>query len=176
MFFLGARWAVRKLEGFVYPKVTRASGSNHAYDKAKYHSETIEELGLPPHNASLLDVFFLSWLIKRGLTSGEFESAHSRELKRYRKDQLSIQDFYYERCDGCLVSDMLNDEGNAFATAYFDFQHGNYLADYEKHLQKDLPSAFHVTYTQENERRFHAVIDARYAQWKQHGVAVGGVK
>src|SRR5262245_61800949 len=100
------------------PCRTKSSRSNHAYDKAKYHHETVDELGLPPRAACLLDVFFLSWLITRGLTSSEFERDHSRELKRYRNGQLSIQDFYYQRCDACLVSDMLSDEGNAFTTAY----------------------------------------------------------
>ena len=57
---------------------------------------------------------------------------------------------------------MLSDEGNAFAMAYFDFDKGRYLKDYQKYLQKNLPSQFHVPYTQENEKLMHQVIDRRY--------------
>lgn len=165
-FFLVSRWAISKLERAMSPKRSQGHRSNHAYDKAKYHDGTVEELGLPERSASLLDVFFLSWVIHRGLTSSEFEHKYRRALRGFRRGELSIQDFYYQNCDACLVSDMLNDEGNAFAMAYFDFQHGDYLNDYTQTLAQNLPSSFHVDYTPENEGRMHAVIDARHAEWK----------
>lgn len=146
-----------------------SSASNHAYDKAKYHYETIEEFGLPAEHACNPATFFLSWLIKNRLMSRRFERDGQSELALYLAGRMPINTLYYQRCDGCLMSDMLNDEGNAFAISYFDFQRGQYLQDYKTHLQKDLQSEFHVEYTPENERLIHTVIDKRYGEWKEHG-------
>lgn len=63
---------------------------------------------------------------------------------------------------------MLSDEGNAFAQSYFGFDRGDSLADYARALQRDLPSQYHVPFTEENYQAIRAVIDARYAAWKQH--------
>jgi hypothetical protein len=68
--------------------------------------------------------------------------------------------------DRCLVDDMLSEEGNAFAQHYFAFDKGNYLADYAKTLQRDLPSEFHVSYSDDNYRLLAAVIDRRYSEWR----------
>jgi hypothetical protein len=72
----------------------------------------------------------------------------------------------YEWWDNCLVSDMLSTEGDAFARAYFDFDHGQYLADYARVLQRRLPSEFHVLFTDENYKTIGAVIDRRFAAWR----------
>lgn len=105
-------------------------------------------------------------MIKRNLTSATFERRARRQLRLYKAGKMPIQTLYFEQ-DSCLISDMLNDEGNAFAMAYFEFPHGQYTHDYVQHLQKDLPSEFHVEYTPENERLFHDVIDKRYKEWKE---------
>lgn len=73
----------------------------------------------------------------------------------------------YELWDCCLVSDMLSDRGNTFARAYFDFESGAYLKDYAKHLQKELPSEFHVPYTAANEEAIHHVISKRFEAWSK---------
>ena len=83
---LATRAAFQMLErrGSRHRQRPKLESSNHAYDKAKYHDESCDEFGLPARNASLLDVFFFSWLIQRGLTSTDFELLHSRFLERYR--------------------------------------------------------------------------------------------
>lgn len=141
-----------------------AQSSNHVYDKAKYHHESIEEFGLPLDHACNHTTFFLSWLVKSNLTSDLFESGENNPVHQYRQGKMSINDLYaYWDC--CLSSDMLNDAGNAFARDYFDFHNGHYLYDYEKYLLRDLPSTFHVPYTEENEKIIHAVFDKRYKDW-----------
>lgn len=169
LLFLGMRWTAEKLWPMTRPA---PSVSHHAYDKAKYHSETIEEFGLPDERAGHLGTFFLSWLIKRNLISPTFQRRARRQLAKYQAGKMSIQRLYFEQ-DSCLVSDMLSDEGNSFAMAYFDLLHGQYIHDYVLHLQKDLPSEFHVEYTPENERAMHDVIDRRYSEWQQRGSAPG---
>lgn len=155
-FFLGFQLLVARFE----PKRRAISStSNHAYYKSKYQHEIIEGFGLPDEHACHLAAFFLSWIINKRLTSLWFESSGRRELALYRAGKMSIRALYYQRCDGCLVSDMLSDEGNAFTKAYFDLLRGKYLHDYKEHLQKGLPSEFRVEYTPEDKHLIHGVID-----------------
>ena len=135
------------------------------YDKAKYHDETIDELGLPEEHAANHTAFFLRWLIEHSLVSAFFESESAQILSAFRAGQASIH-AVYDWWDRCLIDDMLSDEGNAFAQAYFDFERGEYLKDYARVLQRDLPSEFHVPYTEANYQTLRAVIDSRYAAWK----------
>lgn len=143
--------------------------STHVYDKAKYHDETIQGHGLPEEHAYHHTTFFLSWLVKSRLMSAFFETEGAEPLGQYRAGKVSVNELY-EWWDTCLISDMLSDEGNAFAMYYFDFDAGLYLSDYSKHLQKALPTEFHVVYTSEHERLLHQVIDSRYEEWKKSQV------
>lgn len=136
----------------------------YAYDKAKYHDETIQTLGLPEEHAYNHTTFFMAWLVKNHLMSEEFEN--DGPVNDYRHEKITINKLY-EWWDCCLISDMLSLEGNAFAQAYFDFNKGSYLKDYHERLQKNLPSEFHVPYTAENEATIHAVIDQRFKEWKE---------
>ena len=61
---------------------------------------------------------------------------------------------------------MLSDEGNAFAMYYFDFDRGRYMQDYTSALQGNLPSEYHIKYSEENYQKLRTVIDDRYAEWK----------
>jgi hypothetical protein len=136
----------------------------HVYDKAKYHSQSVHEHGLPEEHAYNHTTFFMSWLIKNGLMSSWFEEEAKAELQQFRNGTLTVNKLY-EYWDGCFISDMLSNDGNAFARAYFDFENGKYLADYCKCLQKALPSEFHVPYTEANEALIHNVISQRYQEW-----------
>src|SRR6188474_3048487 len=119
------------------------------YDKAKYHAETIEEFGLPEEHAANHTVFFLRWLIERRLMSALFETDGADIVRAFRAGDASIHALY-DWWDRCLINDMLSDEGNAFAQRYFDFERGSYLKDYARTLQRDLPSEFHVPFTEQN--------------------------
>lgn len=139
-------------------------GNPHVYDKAKYHHESIEELGLPDEHASNHAVPMLRWLIENQLMSDFFVTECATELSRFRKGKMSIHELY-GRWDHCLISDMLSERGNAFAMHYFDFEKGAYLKDYCATLQGILPSEFHVVYSDENYRRLEPLMDAAYAHW-----------
>jgi hypothetical protein len=136
----------------------------HVYDKAKYHYETIEKLGLPEEHASNHTVPMLRWLIENELMSEFFISECSDELDRLRAGDLSIHDIY-GWWDRCLISDMLTDKGNAFALHYFDFEKGAYLKDYCATLQGSLPSEFHVSYSDENYLKLKPLMDAAFSRW-----------
>jgi hypothetical protein len=135
------------------------------YDKAKYHDDTIQELGLPEEHAANHTVFFLRWLVEHSLMSELFETEGTQVLAAFRAGEASIHRLY-EWWDNCLIDDMLSDEGNAFAQAYFDFERGQYLKDYARVLQRTLPSEFHVPYSEENYQAIRVVIDRRYEEWR----------
>ncbi len=138
--------------------------NTHVYDKAKYHLETIEEAGLPESHASNHIVPMLRWLIDNNLM-GEFFLSEGREpLARYRAGEISIHELF-EWWDTCLIGDMLSERGNAFAMAYFDYDKGKYIHDYSSTLQGDLPSEFHIPYSEAGYAKLRDVIDSRYAQW-----------
>jgi uncharacterized membrane protein len=139
--------------------------SPHAYDKAKYHYETVEGYGLSRDHASNHTVFFLRWLIEHDLLDQSFADESASILEQFRAGTATIHDVY-KWSDCCLINDMLSEEGNKFAMHYFDFDVGKYLQDYAKTLQGELPSELHVPYTEENYQRMKPVIDRRYREWK----------
>jgi hypothetical protein len=143
-----------------------------SYDKAKYHYETVQEEGLPEEHAANHTVYFLRWLIERDLTSEFFRNDGKEPLERFRKGECTIHEVY-GWWDEVLAGDMLSDEGNSFAMAYFDFDKGKYMEDYEETLLGDFESTWHIPFTEENYRKFKAVIDRRYVEWKQNPAAFG---
>jgi hypothetical protein len=137
----------------------------HVYDKATYHDDTVEELGLPHEHAENHTVFFLRWLIEHSLMSEGFEREGADILQQFREGSVPIHEVY-RWCDGCLMDDMLSADGNAFARFYFDVERGQYLTDYARVLQRGLPTQFHVEYTEANYRTLAPVVDERYATWR----------
>lgn len=139
--------------------------SPHVYDKAKYHFDSIEEHGLSEEHAANHTVFFLRWLIENDLMSKEFVEESRDLLEKFRAGRATIHDVY-EWWDCCLIDDMLSDEGNQFAMHYFDFDTGKYLEDYTGALQGELPTEFHIQYSEVNYQRMKQLIDQRYKAWK----------
>ena len=140
--------------------------STYVYDKAKYHDASIQKFGLPDEHACNHTIYFLRWLIEHDLMSDMFNRDGQDTLARFRSGECSIHELY-EWWDRCLLSDMLSDEGNAFASHYFDFNRGVYLKDYCAALQGDLPTELHVPYGDESYRKLATVIDSRFREWKR---------
>ena len=136
------------------------------YDKGKYHDETVMEGNLPEERASVHTAFFLGWLIESNLCSDEFNSESDELIAQYKnRSKTAVQ--VYEWWDRCLIDDMLSEEGNAFASEYFDLEKGQYLSDYKELLVKDLPSEFHVPYTWESQEVMSQRISYRHQKWKR---------
>lgn len=138
---------------------------SYVYDKAKYHDESVSAAGLPDNHSCNHTVPILRWLIENNLVSDIFLTEGKDALEKYRLGDLSIQGLY-DWWDRCLISDMLSDEGNEFAMKYFDFERGKYIGDYKAALQGDLPTEFHIQYTENNYQQLRAIIDRRYLEWK----------
>jgi len=138
------------------------------YDKAEYHTDGDYPPGLPQEQAFVHTAMYLGWIVDNGLYSEEFaEEPQDAELITQFQRRETKPTALYSAWDGCLTSDMLNDEGNAFSQDYFDFDKGRYLSDYEELLAADLPSLYHVSETWENYHTLAAHVSKRYTEWKQ---------
>ncbi len=66
-----------------------------------------------------------------------------------------------------LVDDMLSDAGNAFSIAYFDFERGRYIWDYQEAFSVGGGNEFFgVLDNWENYHKIRAFIDRAYQTWK----------
>jgi hypothetical protein len=137
------------------------------YDKAQYHLETIENLGLPDIHAYIHTGFYLGWLIENNLLDGEFFSDIQDEITQFKNGTMTATELF--RClNGVLDNAMLNLLGNRFSEFYFHFEYGRYLHDYNSTLAKNLPSEFHIEDTPENYRTACEFISRRYTEWKKN--------
>nr|MDT0522529.1 hypothetical protein [Streptomyces sp. DSM 41633] len=145
----------------------RESTGPRVYDKAKYHDDgLIDEYGFDPDAAveqsRVPTAFFYGWLAKQG-----FLNVDPHDLADYlARRETAVQ--LYEDFAECLIDWMLTDEGNAFARHYFHWHTDGFFEDLTATLAADLPSEFHIIYTFEGQDRIDAVIDQRYAQWRNN--------
>jgi PII-like signaling protein len=132
------------------------------YDKAEYHYDGDFPKGLARKQAFVHTGMFVGWLIEHDMIAKDF----LEEAQKFKAREISGAQVY-KAWDGCLNSDMLVEEGRRFASDYFDFEHGQFLDDYEALLVKDLPSLYHVADTWENYNLIKTKIDERYEAWKR---------
>jgi hypothetical protein len=139
------------------------SADPHVYDKAKYHYGSDCPTSLPEEKSFVPTGMFFGWLTEHNMIKEEFDPNTADFMaRRITGPKL------YEAGDGCLIDEMLTDDGNRFTKDYFDLEHGKYLADYQELLTKSLPSPYHVADTWENYDVIKKRIDERYATWKKH--------
>jgi hypothetical protein len=106
---------------------------------------------------------FVSWLIHNNLWGSHPGTDWSDSVSLVRKRSMSGRTFFLERCDGKLMSEMLTEEGAAFAEAYYL---KSYLKDFQRVLgQEDKPD-FVVEDTWENFDSLANVINGRHEKWK----------
>lgn len=137
------------------------------YDDASWHygADNFPK-ELPQSSGATHTGMFVAWAMLSGL-AGEVPTEESGELiQQLQRRALTPAQFFLEACDGKFTDDDLNDEGNAFAAAYFDFEHGEYLQDYEEALAADVATLYHVPDTWESYDRLKAVLDRRFKEWR----------
>jgi hypothetical protein len=139
------------------------------FDKAKWHFEGDFPSDLSTDQAFVHTGMFVGWIIDAELYNEDFADDFENEIRRFKSRKLTGPGVY-RSADGVFAEDMLSKEGLAFAQAYFDFDKGRYLEDYEKMLVAGLPSMYHVQDSWDNYDRLKPQIDKRFAAWKKkHG-------
>jgi hypothetical protein len=136
------------------------------FDKAKWHYEGEFPGYLDEERAFVHTGMFLGWIIDNKLYSEDFADDFRDEIRSFKSRKMTGSDVY-SAADGVFAEEMVNPEGRAFAVAYFDFDKGQYLKDYEKLLSAKLPSMYHVKDTWENYDRLKLQIDKRFAAWRR---------
>lgn len=135
------------------------------YDDASWHSDGDFPEDLPPEAGATHAGMFLAWSLLQGLVGDDHAADFPGELEQLRKREVTPGK-YLMILDGKFTDEELNDEGNAFASSYFDFEKGLYLADYESIFGDELPTLYHVPDTWENFDRLKPVVDKRYREWQ----------
>lgn len=133
------------------------------YDDASWHYGGDFPKGLPPEAGATHIGMFLGWAILRGLV-GELHREESVEsLRKMRAREMTGRDFLLQECDEKFTDEDLNEEGNAFAAAYYS---SKYLDDYFDALP-EVGNAYDVADTWDNFDTIAAILDDRFAEWKR---------
>ncbi|MBT3292265.1 MAG: hypothetical protein HN849_32865 [Victivallales bacterium] len=135
------------------------------YDDASWHYGGDFPRDLPDGAGATHTGMFLAWCLFNGL-AGEDLAEEPEEIERLENRTVTPGRFFLEMCDGKFVDEDVNEEGQAFVEAYFDFEKGDYLSEYEGLLAVDLPTTYHAPDTWENYDRLAPVIERRYTAWK----------
>lgn len=97
------------------------------YDDASWHyggefpSESPQELG-----GTHIGIF-LRWCFMKGW-AGELHATEEKDdVEAVIRGEMSGTDFLFKYCDGKFTNEDLTDDGNAFASSYYD---SSYLGDY----------------------------------------------
>jgi hypothetical protein len=136
------------------------------YDDASWHYGGDFPGDLPNAAGATHTGMFVAWALLTGLAGDIFISDFQNELSKLRSRSLTPGRFFLNACDGKFSEEDLNEVGNSFAQAYFDFETGKYVADYDATLGGDLPTLYHVQDTWENFDRLKPLLDQRFAEWR----------
>jgi hypothetical protein len=138
------------------------------YDKAKYHYEGIFPEDLDIGHAYTHTGMYLGWLIDNNLVSEEFINESIDSINEFKARKMTPIEIY-EEWDGCLVDDMLNEEGNNFSAYYYTKTDSLYIDDYLNVLIPDeMPSIYNLNFTWESYDKICKVINIRYEKWKEY--------
>jgi hypothetical protein len=142
------------------------------YDKAKWHYEGDFPEGLDDKQGFVHTGMYLGWIIENHLYSKEFKEAAANEIIKFKQKKMTGTEIYMN-WDGVFVSDMLNEEGNAFTKAYFDFKDGVYLDDYEE-VFPHVKSLYEVKDTWGNYETLKPKLNERFNSWKHKKTTTKG--
>ncbi|MGQ0800181.1 MAG: tetratricopeptide repeat protein [Pseudomarimonas sp.] len=115
---------------------------------------------------------YLAWaVLNRLVPESKWEgSTWDVALNEVRERRKTGGEFLSDQCDCKLMSDDLNEEGNAFTLSYYGRQ---FVADYEAVFAQQIPDTGHPTDdlccvpdTWENFDLLRPLLDRRFAEWK----------
>lgn len=142
------------------------------YDDASWHYGGDFPADLSPDAGATHIGMFVAWCMLNGLAGELHTGQSSEELDALRDRTITPGQFLINVCDGKFWDQDLNNEGNAFAKAYYeaaDDNHGlaRYLDDYEATFQEAKPTLYHVKDLWTNYERIAGVLEVRYREWKE---------
>jgi hypothetical protein len=136
------------------------------YDDASWHYGGDFPSDLPDEAGATHAGMFVAWAMLSGLAGELHLEEHPDGIEALRARSVTPGAFFLKYCDGKFTNEDVSDEGNAFAAAYFDFESGDYLSDYEDVLASELPTLYHVPDTWHCYDKLRPTLDARFEQWR----------
>jgi hypothetical protein len=110
---------------------------------------------------------FAAWCMLSGL-AGELHLIElDDDLQRLRQRQITPGAWFIAACDGKLVDEDLNHEGNSFAESYYNDAEPNYLSDLAKAIGDRLPSLYHLPDTWNIHDQLGPMLKFRFEAWKR---------
>ena len=130
------------------------------YDDASWHFEADDFPQDLPEEASGVHIgMYFAWLINKDFLSEEYIEDGEEEIVDVKNRNITGTNALFF-CDGKLVDDLLNDEGNAFTHAYYN---SHYFEDYDNLFEEY--ETYRVEDTWANYDRLAPIIDKVYNQW-----------
>ena len=142
------------------------------YDDASWHYGGDFPVDLPDEAGATHAGMFVAWALLTGLAGNIHITDYPGDIAQLQDRSTTPGAFFLSACDGKFTNEDLSEEGNAFAASYFNFESGDYLADYERTLGQGLPagpnSLYYVADTWDNFDKLKPLLDQRLADWRAH--------
>ena len=147
------------------------------YDDMTWHTEGDFPAGISPSAAAIHIGIFTIWAWKHGLGGDSFSEFADEISDILGKKELPPSEISIKFCDGKLTDEDLNEEGNEFASWYYEDDKTGYGDDYKKLLAGNLPSFYHVSDDWNSYAKMENRLNEVYKKWKIKfisGVQEGG--
>ncbi|MDH5828927.1 hypothetical protein QFW80_00110 [Luteimonas sp. M1R5S18] len=140
------------------------------YDDASWHYGGEFPSDLPDEAGATHTGMYVAWALLSGLAGDIHIIDYPEDIQRLQERSVTPGAFFLSACDGKFTNEDLTDEGNAFTSWYFDFEKGQYLADYEATFGQSLPegpnSLYYVTDSWDSFDKLRPVLDMRLLEWR----------
>lgn len=103
------------------------------YDDASWHTGGDFPPDSPDEYGGTHIALFMKWCFQKGWAGSIHLDEAPEDTQKVIQGSMPATDFFFTYCDGKLTDEDLNDQGNAFAAAYYG-DRGFYLTDYEAHF------------------------------------------
>ena len=137
-------------------------------DRADWHYGGNYPKGLPPENAGTHIGIYLAWVIHRQLGSKQLVKLGAETYQKVLRREATGRDLLLAELDEKFFPQLLNSEGGAFTSAYYETN--DFLNDYDLVLGGELESLYHVQDTWENYDKMAVRLDERLAAWRSERV------
>jgi hypothetical protein len=135
------------------------------YDDASWHYGGDFPKKLPEEAAATHIGMFVSWCMLNGLAGELFTEECPEDLEALKTGEMNPGEWFINNCDEKFTDEDLNELGNEFAAAYFDFDNGEYLNDYESLVAANFESLYFVPDSWETYNKLEPTITNRYQKW-----------
>lgn len=135
------------------------------YDDVSWHVGGKFPPELNEKHASTHIGMFLGWVIKHGLAGDLLEEIAADGLNKVVSGEITGAEFLLKYCDGKLTNEDINEEGNKFASEYYE--KNIFISDYNELFGENVDTLYHVEDSVQNASILEKLINKRFFEWKK---------